>query len=232
MYNERTITLHHGNRVRFRANNHKLGVFNAQAGQVEALDSQSITIALAGDRKLTLPLDDPALRKLDLAHALNAYAAQDMTTRHGIVVIDSTETRLASSRTMAVALTRIAHQPRLVIDSAPKLERGALRNSAEELSALEVLGKAGKDDLPKGVHEPVAGREVRSAGDVQREEDRLWPHAVRVPGGMGPGFKAEGYPFQRDNQPEKSLELRLRVAAFAYHIGAGRPQRVSIHAPA
>jgi hypothetical protein len=98
------------------------------------------------------------LRKLDLAYALNAYAAQGVTTRHGIVVIDSTETRLASSRTMAVALTRIADQPRLVIDSAPRLERAALRNSAEKLSALEVLGKAGKDDLPKGVHEPVGGR--------------------------------------------------------------------------
>jgi hypothetical protein len=32
--------------------------------------------------------------KLDLAYALNAYAAQGVTTRHGIVVIDSTETRL------------------------------------------------------------------------------------------------------------------------------------------
>jgi hypothetical protein len=32
---------------------------------------------------------------------------------------------------------------------------------------------------------------------------------VRVPGGMGPGFKAEGYPFQRENQPEKRLELGL-----------------------
>lgn len=209
VYDERTITLHQGDRVRFSANNHKLGVLNAQAGQVEALGSQAITIALGTDRKLTLALDDPALRKLDLAYALNAYAAQGVTTRHGIVVIDSTETRLASSRTMAVALTRIADQPRLVIDSAPRLERAALRNSAEKLSALEVLGKAGKNDLPKGVHEPVPGREVRTAEQVQREEERLWHNAVRVPGGMGPGFKAEGYPFQRENQPEKRLELGL-----------------------
>jgi hypothetical protein len=48
VYDERTITLHQGDRVRFSANNHKLGVLNAQAGQVEALDQQSITIALGG----------------------------------------------------------------------------------------------------------------------------------------------------------------------------------------
>lgn len=193
----------------FSANNHKLGVLNAQSGQVEALDQQSITIALAGDRKLTLAIDDPALRKLDLAYALNAYAAQGVTTRHGIVVIDSTETRLASSRTIAVALTRIADQPRLVIDSAPRLERAALRNSAEKLSALDVLGKSGKDDLPKGVREPIAGRDVRTAEQVQREEERLKYNAIRVPGGMGPDFKAEGYPFQRPYRAEKSLGLGL-----------------------
>jgi hypothetical protein len=32
---------------------------------------------------------------------------------------------------------------------------------------------------------------VRTAEQVQREEERLWHNAVRVPGGMGPGFKAE-----------------------------------------
>jgi hypothetical protein len=50
VYEERTITLHQGDRVRFSANNHKLGVLNAQAGQVEALDQQSITIALGGSQ--------------------------------------------------------------------------------------------------------------------------------------------------------------------------------------
>jgi len=65
--------------------------------------------------------------------------------------------------------TRIADQPRLVIDSALRLERAALRNSAEKLSALEVLSKAGKDDLSQGMCEPVPGRKVRSAEDIQRE---------------------------------------------------------------
>jgi hypothetical protein len=70
---------------------------------------------------------------------------------------------------MAVALTRIADQPRLVIDSAPRLERATLRNSAEKLSALEVYRAmtAAKEE-PK-----MYERKKRTAEQVQREEERL-----------------------------------------------------------
>jgi hypothetical protein len=53
VYDERTITLHQGDRVRFSANNHKLGVLNAQAGQVEA--SHRITIALGAEDRSDPP---------------------------------------------------------------------------------------------------------------------------------------------------------------------------------
>lgn len=139
IYDERQIALHQGDRVRFNANNHTLGVLNAQMGIVEKLDSDRITIALGQDRHLTLSLDDPAMRRIDLAYALNAYAAQGITTRHGIVVMDSREGPLASSRTLAVALTRIADKPTLVVDSASDFARSLRRNSADKISALEVL---------------------------------------------------------------------------------------------
>ena len=139
IYDERQITIYQGDRVRFNANNHTLGVLNAQMGVVEKLDSKRITIAIGQDRRLTLDLDDPALRRLDLAYALNAYAAQGITTRHGIVVMDSHEGQLASSRTLAVALTRISDKPTLVVDSASDFARSLRRNSADKISALEVL---------------------------------------------------------------------------------------------
>jgi hypothetical protein len=148
------------------------------------------------------------LRKLDLAYALNAYAAQGVTTRHGIVVIDSTETRLASSRTMAVALTRIADQPRLVIDSAPRLERAALRNSAEKLSALEVLGKAGRMICPRACASLYrAGGPNRRAGSA-RGGAALAQCRARSRR-HGAGLQGRGLSFQRENQPEKRLELGL-----------------------
>ena len=139
VYEDRQITLHQGDRVRFNANNHALGVLNAQMGVVEKLDSDRITIVLGQERRLTLSLDDPALRRLDLAYAINAYAAQGITTRHGIVVMDSREGPLASSRTLAVALTRIADKPTLVVDSASNLASSLRRNSAGKISAIEVL---------------------------------------------------------------------------------------------
>jgi len=139
IYDERQITIHQGDRVRFNANNHALGVLNAQMGVVEKLDAKRITIAIGQDRRLTLDLDDPALRRLDLAYALNAYAAQGITTRHGIVVMDSHEGQLASSRTLAVALTRIADKPTLVVDSTSDFASSLRRNSVDKISALEIL---------------------------------------------------------------------------------------------
>jgi hypothetical protein len=61
-----------------------------------------------------------------------------VTTRHGIVIMDSREQMLSSSRTLSVAITRIADQPTLVVDSAPRLERTVGRNSAEKTTALEI----------------------------------------------------------------------------------------------
>ena len=163
IYDERQITIHQGDRVRFNANNHALGVLNAQMGVVEKLNSERITIRLGQERHLTLLLDDSALRRLDLAYALNAYAAQGITTRHGIVVVDSREGPLASSRTLAVALTRIANKPTLVVDSASDFARSLRRNSVDKISALDVFTEreaARNAPVPQLTHVPEKTMEL------------------------------------------------------------------------
>jgi hypothetical protein len=45
---------------------------------------------------------------------------------------------LSSSRTLSVALTRIADQPTLVLDSAERLERAVGRHDAGKTSALDI----------------------------------------------------------------------------------------------
>lgn len=134
----KSISLHQNDRIRFTAPNHKHGLRNAQMATVEKLTDTAVTLKLPDDRRIELGLDDPALRRIDLAYAINSYAAQGITTRHGIVIMDSREQMLSSSRTLSVAMTRIADQPTLVVDSAPRLERAVGRNSAEKTSALEI----------------------------------------------------------------------------------------------
>jgi hypothetical protein len=209
LYEERRIALHQGDSIRFSANNHALGVLNAQVGKVEALDAKTITIAMGQDRRLNLALDDPALRWLDLGYALNAYAAQGVTTRHGIVVMDSSEVMLASSRTLAVALTRIADQPRLVIDSTHRLEQAVTRNSGAKLSALDILESPTAVKLPETVREPIPGRQIKQAAQVEHDQQRLSRDTLRIPIEMRRAAQASLPVLQIQNQPEKSLDLSL-----------------------
>jgi len=209
LYEERRIALHQGDSIRFSANNHALGVLNAQVGKVEALDATTITLAMGQDRSLNLALDDPALRRLDLAYALNAYAAQGVTTRHGIVVMDSSEVMLASSRTLAVALTRIADQPRLVIDSTHRLEQAVARNSAAKLSGLDILADGSSADLPKHVGQGIVGRPVKTAAEVETDQRRLSLGAIGLPPEMKANLRAAITPKQSEKVPEKFIELGL-----------------------
>jgi len=209
LYEERRIALHQGDAIRFSANNHALGVLNAQVGKVEALDATTITIAMGQDRRLNLALDDPALRRLNLAYALNAYAAQGVTTRHGIVVMDSSEVMLASSRTLAVALTRIADQPRLVIDSTHRLEKAVTRNRAAKLSALDILESPTAVKLPETVRELIPGRQIKQAEQVERDQHRLSRDTLRIPLDMRRAIEGSLPVVQIVNRPEKSLDLSL-----------------------
>ena len=138
VYDEREIRLHAGDKIRFTANDHQAGVLNSQQAVVEKLKGNDITVRLADDRKLDLTLDSLTMRKADLAYAINAYAVQGLTTPNGIVVMDSKDKMLASSRNLHVAMTRIAENPKLFVDSGTGLERAVGRNSGAKMSALEV----------------------------------------------------------------------------------------------
>jgi len=138
LFERRDIELHERDRIRFTANNPKHGVLNAQTATVEAISAERVVLKLTEDQRLELPLNDPALKRIDLGYAINTYAAQGVTTTHGIVVMDSREKMLSSSRTLSVALTRIADQPTLVLDSAERLERAVGRHDAGKTSALDI----------------------------------------------------------------------------------------------
>jgi ATP-dependent exoDNAse (exonuclease V) alpha subunit len=54
-----------------------------------------------------LARDDPMLKRLDLAYALNAHMAQGLTSDRGIAVMDSRERNLSNQQTFLVTITRL-----------------------------------------------------------------------------------------------------------------------------
>ncbi|WP_298273809.1 MULTISPECIES: MobF family relaxase [Alphaproteobacteria] len=139
VYALKQIELQTGDRIRWTDNDHARDMLNAGLARVEAVGERSLTISSLVDGSVhELGKGDRMLERLDLAYALNVHAAQGVTTDHGIVMMSAAERRLASEKSFLVAVTRIADQATLVVDSGRDLERAVMRNPGEKTSAMDV----------------------------------------------------------------------------------------------
>ncbi len=189
VYARKQIELHAGDRVRWTDNDHARDMLNAGLARVEAIGDRSVTVSSLVDGTVhELGKGDRMLERLDLAYALNVHAAQGVTTDHGIVMMSAAERRLASEKSFLVAVTRIADQATLVVDSGRDLERAVMRNPGEKTSAM---------DVGRIMPEPAA---CRSMQDRVARDPSLDLTALRVP--VEP--KALDLPF-----PEKDISLEM-----------------------
>jgi ATP-dependent exoDNAse (exonuclease V) alpha subunit len=76
-----------------------------------------------------LSKDDPMLKRLDLAYALNAHMAQGLTSDRGIAVMDSRERNLSNQQTFLVTITRLR-------DGLTLYRRQCLASSRRRSSAI------------------------------------------------------------------------------------------------
>lgn len=140
LYEQKSLALHERDRIRWTANDHNRGLFNADRAKVMKIDREGVTVETSLGGKLTLRDDDPMLKKLDLAYALNAHMAQGLTSEAGIAVMETRDTRLVNQQTFLVTVTRLRDSLTLVVDRASAIERQLLRNAGGKTSALEVTG--------------------------------------------------------------------------------------------
>ena len=88
--------------------------------------------------------DDPMLKRIDLAYALNAHMAQGLTADRGIAVMNSRERNLSNKQTFLVTITRLRDNLTLIVDNREKLETAVERNDGAKTSALEVTKRLSK----------------------------------------------------------------------------------------
>lgn len=141
LYEVKPLTLFEGDRVRWTANDHGRGLFNADRAHVRSIGPGGVSIETSLGVQLTLGPQDPMLRRLDLAYALNAHMAQGLTSDRGIAVMETTDTRLINQQTFLVTVTRLRDALTLVVDRAGTIERQLLRNAGGKTSALETTGE-------------------------------------------------------------------------------------------
>lgn len=140
LYELKDLALHGGDRIRWTHTDHKRGLLNADQARITGIDARSVRLTTSTGIEHQLSKDDPMLKRLDLAYALNAHMAQGLTSDRGIAVMDSRERNLSNQQTFLVTITRLRDGLTLYVNNASRLEEAVERNTGMKRSALETVG--------------------------------------------------------------------------------------------
>jgi ATP-dependent exoDNAse (exonuclease V) alpha subunit len=139
LFETKMLSLHAGDRIRWTANDHQRGLFNADQARVEKIEGETISFVTSSGNQLSLNLNDPMLNRVDLAYALNAHMAQGLTSDKGIAVMDSRERNLSNQKTFLVTITRLRDSLTLIVDNKDRLADRASAQTGEKASSLDTV---------------------------------------------------------------------------------------------
>lgn len=164
LFEIRNLELHAGDRIRWTETDHKRGLLNADQARIIGIEPASVRLRTSLGIEHELARDDPMLRRLDLAYALNAHMAQGLTSDRGIAVMGSRERNLSNQQTFLVTITRLRDGLTLFVNNAARLESAIEHNTGMKRSALETVGRL---------------REAAAAGQAKGEAARRAPAPER-----------------------------------------------------
>lgn len=167
LYERREIEIHDGDRIRWTDTDHRRGLLNADQARIIAIDAKGVSLATSVGVMHRLAPDDPMLKRLDLAYALNAHMAQGLTSDRGIAVMDSREKNLANQQTFLVTITRLRDGLKLFVDNAGKLEAAVENNPGMKRSALETIDVL-RNAAATGTEKGRASEAERKAPELDR----------------------------------------------------------------
>tara|TARA_R110000782_G_scaffold270471_1_gene371551 strand:- start:69396 stop:72305 length:2910 start_codon:yes stop_codon:yes gene_type:complete len=179
LFEEKRLSIHAGDRIRWTENDHRRGLFNADQAKIEAVEGARVTVVTSTGLRHELERSDPMLRRLDLAYALNAHMAQGLTSDRGIAVMDSRERNLANQQTFLVTVTRLRDHLTLVVDSTDKLGRAVSQNTGEKTSALEVTERL-REAAAKGQAASSPSKEDHSKMPPELIKERTKPFEIGI----------------------------------------------------
>ncbi|WP_370205397.1 MobF family relaxase [Pararhodobacter marinus] len=163
LHEPRKLEIHEGDRIRWTRNDHRRGLFNADQARVVAVVGGKVTFETSKGDQVELKKDDPMLKRIDLAYALNAHMAQGLTSDRGIAVMDSRERNLSNQKTFLVTITRLRDHLTLVVDSSDRLGAAVARNKGEKASALEVTAQVAPTEKKNGELDQLKPEEANKA---------------------------------------------------------------------
>lgn len=169
----RTLEIYEGDRIRWTRNDHRRSLFNADRAKVITIARGKVTVETSNGDQVELKKDDPMLKRIDLAYALNAHMAQGLTSDRGIAAMNSRERNLSNQKAFLVTVTRLRDHLTLVLDNSQRLGASVARNKGEKSSALEVTERL-KSAAARGI-----GRD-HAQPENSRQEKELTPNKSKA----------------------------------------------------
>ena len=209
------IQIHEGDKIRWTANDKTRDLLNSSIGRVVGIDGSGVMVERSDKSVVRLGMDDPMLKRIDLAYALNMHMAQGVTTDKGLVVMGSDERYLSNQRLFNVAVTRVRDDVKVITDDKEKLGRQLNRTTGDKYSALEEAGRLDVDKHKIAARDPDKPFDPGSLEGLGLADDKLRvgpisetkaePPRQQTPAKQGNDEKA----VQPLSLPEKSKGMEL-----------------------
>ena len=209
------IQIHEGDKIRWTANDKTRDLLNSSIGRVVGIDGSGVMVERSDKSVVRLGMDDPMLKRIDLAYALNMHMAQGITTDKGLVVMGSEERYLSNQRLFNVAVTRVRDDVKVITDDKEKLGRQLNRTTGDKYSALEEAGRLDVDKHKIAARDPDKPFDPGSLEGLGLADDKLRvgpisetkaePPRQQTPAKQGNDEKA----VQPLSLPEKSKGMEL-----------------------
>ena len=179
------IQIHEGDKIRWTANDKTRDLLNSSIGRVVGIDGSGVMVERSDKSVVRLGMDDPMLKRIDLAYALN------------------------------VAVTRVRDDVKVITDDKEKLGRQLNRTTGDKYSALEEAGRLDVDKHKIAARDPDKPFDPGSLEGLGLADDKLRvgpisetkaePPRQQTPAKQGNDEKA----VQPLSLPEKSKGMEL-----------------------
>ena len=122
-YQQSEITLHVGDKVKFREADKKLGLSKNDYGEISSISGNKVVVLREDKSKITLPISHRLMRHLDHAWANTIHSFQGVTVKDNITIMKADQNPLTTLEALYVAGSRHKNNLAIITDDKQKLMR-------------------------------------------------------------------------------------------------------------
>lgn len=137
LFDEKQITLHEGDRIRWTTSDASRDFRNGDFGHVREVSPEAFTVETRDGKLHQIGSDDKMFGRHDLAYAINVHVAQGISAKLGIALMSAHERMLNTGQSFLAGITRFIDQVSVVMDDPERIARDVIANPGGKTSAIE-----------------------------------------------------------------------------------------------